>query len=98
MNYDLICKLPTELLHEMLDYNPLFHKYKREYYKMFISNNQIYNSIILSPNEYKEVEKYNSNSTDVLVENGTITKAIIFQLVSNFNPIHDGMGGLGYQG
>ena len=96
MNYDLICKLPNDLLHEMLDYHPLFYKYERQYYKMFIANNRIFNAILLSPNEYKELEKYNSNLTDILVRNCTITKVIIVKLVPKFKHNYHPLGGLEY--
>jgi hypothetical protein len=95
MNYDLICKLPNELIYKILDYHPLFYKYKRQYYKLFIYNNQIYNSIPLTLTEYKVLEK---DITDILIENGIITKAVIFKLVSNFNTHgSNGLSGLDYQ-
>ena len=98
MNSNLIFKLPNELLYNILDYHPLFYKYKRQYYNLFIHDNQIYKSIPLTLPEYKVLEKDNSDLTDILIENSTIIKAVIFKLVSNFNIRRvDGFGGLEYQ-
>ena len=91
-------KISNHLLNRILEYHPLFYKYKKEYYKILVYNTKILREIKLTPVEYEKIKIKNGCHQQIITSKGKLYYLLIIEMIINSKSrMSDGLNGLQYK-
>lgn len=70
-------KISNHLLNRILEYHPLFYKYKKEYYEILVYNTKILREIKLTPVEYEKIKIKNDYNQQIITGKGKLGYLLI---------------------